>query len=76
MRKFIGRLLVRIGTRLAGESPAPDRRIVLEVYKAAESLGAKSDLLGLIGSWGDSLPDPDVLEGLREWNAGGDGPAT
>jgi hypothetical protein len=32
-------------------------------------LGAKSDLLQFVGSWGDTLKDTDVLYGLKQWNA-------
>jgi hypothetical protein len=31
-------------------------------------LGAKSDLLGTVGSWGDTLPDENVLAALKSWN--------
>lgn len=43
-------------------------KIVGEIYKAFELLGAESDLLGTVGSWGDCLPDEDVLANLRTWN--------
>ena len=39
-----------------------------EVYKAFQSFGAKSDILSLIGSWGDTLEDEDILSGLQHWN--------
>jgi hypothetical protein len=42
--------------------------IALEFYEAARKLGAKSDLLSIIGSYGDTLKDQDVLEALRYWN--------
>jgi hypothetical protein len=42
--------------------------IVGEIYCALVLLGAGSDLLGTVGSWGDCLPDEDVLDGLRCWN--------
>lgn len=44
------------------------RDIVGEIYRAFVLLGAESDLLGTIGSWGDSLPDADVLARLQAWN--------
>ena len=47
-----------------------ERRIIQELYRTVVLLGGESDLLGLIGSWGDSLPDEDVLAGLQAWNAG------
>jgi hypothetical protein len=48
----------------------PNREIIAEVYRAFVLLGAGNDLLGTIGSWGDSLPETDVLSGLRAWNDG------
>lgn len=44
------------------------RDIVAEIYRALVLLGAENDLLGTIGSWGESLPDEDVLANLRAWN--------
>ena len=44
--------------------------IIQQMYIAAEKLGAKSDLLGIIGSWGDTLDDDDILTHMREWNEG------
>jgi hypothetical protein len=45
-----------------------DNQIRREIYRALVLLGAEFDLLGTVGSWGDSLPDDDVLAGLRQWN--------
>lgn len=42
--------------------------ITREIYKACQSLGAKSDLLAIIGSIGDTLPDEEILWLLEEWN--------
>ena len=39
-------------------------------YRAAGERGADSSLLSIIGSWGDTLPDEEVLAMLREWNEG------
>lgn len=47
-------------------------QIVCELYKAAEDLGASPCLLGLIGSWGDTLNDDDVLDGLKHHNEMGE----
>jgi hypothetical protein len=44
--------------------------IVSELYRTLVLLGAGSDLLGTIGSWGDSLSDQDVLDNLKAWNEG------
>ena len=45
-----------------------NREIVNEIYRAFALLGAEADLLGTVGSWGDSLPDEHVLANLRAWN--------
>ena len=45
-----------------------NREVVGELYRTLVLLGAESDLLGTVGSWGDSLPDEDVLANLRQWN--------
>ena len=42
--------------------------VAKSVYKACEDLGAKSDLLRIIGSYGDTLDDAEVLEQMRKWN--------
>lgn len=42
--------------------------IAAELVEALRKLGAKSDLLGLVGSYGDSQSDERVLEALRRWN--------
>jgi hypothetical protein len=47
---------------------SPNRVIVGELYRALVLLGAESDLLGTVGSWGDSLPEEDVLANLKGWN--------
>ena len=42
----------------------------LSFYKIAEERGADSSLLSIIGSWGDTLPDEEVLAMLKGWTAG------
>lgn len=44
--------------------------IIHELYRAVEILGGDFLLLSAIGSWGDTLPDEDVLANLRGWNRG------
>jgi len=39
-----------------------------EIYRAVESLGGDSQILGSIGSYGDTLPPKMVLSGLKAWN--------
>jgi hypothetical protein len=45
-----------------------NREVVGELYRALVLLGADNDLLGTVGSWGDSLPEQDVLANLKGWN--------
>jgi hypothetical protein len=49
-------------------NPKPNHEIVEELYKTLVLLGADHQLLGTVGSWGDSLPDEDVIASLRAWN--------
>jgi hypothetical protein len=42
-----------------------NRAVLCQVF---EQLGAKSDLLSIIGSYGDRMPDEWVLEQLKRWN--------
>jgi hypothetical protein len=42
-----------------------------ELYDELEMMGAHPFLLGIAGSWGDTLDDDEVLDMLREWNATG-----
>lgn len=41
-----------------------------EIYKAFENLGQSYKLLGIIGSWMDTLDDEDILAMLIDWNRG------
>lgn len=47
-------------------------KIIEELYRAAEALGADPCLLGTIGSWGDTLDDVDVLDNLKRHNEMGE----
>lgn len=47
------------------------REIAMQIYKAAERLGADEDLLSVLGSYGDTLDDADVLALLRDYNTTG-----
>lgn len=47
-----------------------EMEIRVEVYRAFEELGADKRLLAIIGSWGDTLEDFEVLDLLRAWNSG------
>jgi hypothetical protein len=50
--------------------PDVKAQIAGEIYTALERLDADEELLAIVGSWRDTLPDPDVLRMLREYNAG------
>jgi len=38
----------------------------VDLYKKLEALGADRELLAVVGSWGDTLEDEEVL---KQWNA-------
>lgn len=42
--------------------------IIIEISKALTSLGACPDLLGIIGSWGDTLTQKQILSLLKRYN--------
>lgn len=42
--------------------------IKAEIYRSLVLLGADNGLLGTVASWGEELPDHDVLLNLRGWN--------
>ena len=44
-------------------------QIAHELYRALQSLGADNELLSVVGSYGDTLDDDDVLALLKNWNA-------
>ena len=46
-------------------------QIARELYTAMERLGADADLLAIVGSYGGTLEDEEILALLREWNATG-----
>lgn len=45
-------------------------KINSQIYQAFKKLGAGPDLLSIIGSYGDTLDDSEILSLLTEWNAG------
>ncbi len=45
-------------------------QIADEIRAALERLDADAELLAIVGSWGDTLDDADVLSMLRDYNAG------
>jgi hypothetical protein len=46
-----------------------DIQIMVEIGKAFASFGAKSDLMCIIGSYRDTLPDDEILQMLKEYNS-------
>lgn len=44
-----------------------ERRVITQLYKVIKELGGQSDLLGIIGSWGDTLTDEEVEAHLKFW---------
>ena len=50
------------------QSYQPNQEIVQELYRTLVLLGAEPDVLGAVGSWGNSLPEEDVLARLQTWN--------
>ena len=47
-------------------------KITSELYRAVEELKGSPCLLAMIGSWGDTLNDDDVLAGLKRQNEMGE----
>jgi len=46
------------------------KEIINEIYISLVLLGAKMDLLSIIGSWFEpTMSDSDVLSELRAWNS-------
>lgn len=45
--------------------------IIRQMIIAIKHLGAKSDLLGIVCSYGETLSDNDIIELLQEWNSHG-----
>ena len=41
-----------------------------EAQRALRGLAADVDLRSIVDSWGDTLPDEQILDLLRNWNAG------
>lgn len=43
------------------------RQIATELYRAIRVLGGGAHLLSIVGSYGDTLDDDEVLTMLRAW---------
>lgn len=46
-------------------------KIISQIYKAFENLGAGCEILSLVGSFGDTLPDDEILEMFEQYNKTG-----
>jgi hypothetical protein len=44
------------------------KQIATELYRAIRLLGGNSHLLSIVGSYGDTADDDQVLAMLRAWN--------
>lgn len=42
--------------------------IIKELCTAVDILKGGSGLLAILGSWGDTLPESEILSMLKEWN--------
>jgi hypothetical protein len=62
--------LVVYASEMTGDTH-PKAAIANEIYKAMEKLGAGPELLGIVGSYGDTLEDEDVLDSLKRFNEAG-----
>lgn len=66
-REIMEKLLKAFGS-LPGE-PRPLSHVVSDcLYQEAERRGATSDLLGILGSWGDTLDDGEIAALLDAYN--------
>jgi hypothetical protein len=61
-------LLFRVHGALLMQAETTDLKIANEIYIALKHLGAEPMLLAIIGSWGDTLSDEEVLSALQDWN--------
>jgi hypothetical protein len=57
----------RLQAKAASLAPA----IAAELYQAFARLDAPTELLSIIGSYGDTLDDKEILRLLRAWNETG-----
>lgn len=47
-------------------------QICVELYRAIESITPDPGLLAVVGSWGDTMDDEDILDMLKSWNEMGE----
>lgn len=44
-------------------------KIIASLQQLLADMGAQSDLLSIIGSWGDTLADEEILQMLNEFDS-------
>ena len=44
-------------------------QILREICAAVNRLGGGRDIMSILGSWGDTLPEAEILKMLKEYNA-------
>jgi hypothetical protein len=42
--------------------------IIRKLATAMSALGASGGLLAIVGSWGDTLPEIEILAMIKDWN--------
>jgi len=42
-------------------------KMISLLYSVTEKLGGKSDILCWIGSYGDTLDDEEIIDGVKKW---------
>jgi hypothetical protein len=62
--------LCHAAERLGGNAERIRALSRAEIYDALEDLDADRYLLAVVGSWGDTLDDDQVLASLQRWNRG------
>ena len=70
-RKILNEIAIALekhGANTKSVQAIKTRWSVNRISEAAERLNAPRVLRGFIGSWGDTLTDEEVLEGLHDWN--------
>lgn len=56
---------------IPGKRPDLRAQIAREFHNMLERLGADADLRAIVGRWGDTMDDAEMLAMLREFNATG-----
>lgn len=51
--------------------PSINKKIMNQIYIAIQNLGGNMELLGVIGSYDDTLEDDEILDILEQYNKNG-----